>query len=98
MNRYKVTILPDDVLLLVTEGTFLKEVFIRSGIDFEFPCGGMGLCKRCKVKIIKGDGKKEDAFACQLKVESDLMVEISSREERHTILTAGVERRVVVDP
>ncbi|HXL01664.1 MAG TPA: ASKHA domain-containing protein [Candidatus Atribacteria bacterium] len=98
MNRYKVTILPDDVLLLVTEGTFLKEVFIRSGIDFEFPCGGMGLCKRCKVKIIKGDGKKEDAFACQLKVESDLMVEISSREERHTILTEGVERRVVVDP
>jgi len=99
MNKYKVTLLPDDILLLVEEGAFLKEAFIGSGVDFEFPCGGMGLCKRCRVKIIKRNGKEEDVLACQLKVEGDLVVEISNREERHiTILTEGIERRVVVDP
>ena len=51
------------------------------------------------VKIIKRNGKEEDVLACQVKVEGDLVVEISNREERHiTILTKGIERRVVVDP
>ena len=46
MNKYKVTLLPDDILLLVEEGTFLKEAFIGSGVDFEFPVEEWKLCKQ----------------------------------------------------
>lgn len=98
MNKHKVTILPDNVEILVENGAFLREAFVRSGLDFEFPCGGIGLCKQCNIKVIKGSGKEEDVLACQLKVECDLAVEIPSRKQRHTILTEGAERQVVVDP
>lgn len=33
-------------------GETLYEVLAGSGIDFDAPCGGMGLCGKCKVQII----------------------------------------------
>ena len=50
----------------------------------------MGLCKRCRVKIIKRNGK-EDVLACQLKVEGNLVVEISNEEAYYNI-NKGIEQ------
>lgn len=98
MNKYKVKILPDNIEMLVEENTVLKEVFTEGGIKFEFPCGGAGKCKKCKVKIKKEGEKEEEVLACQTEVKGDLVVEIIKREQKHHILEKGVKRQVVINP
>lgn len=97
MNRYKIIVLPDNVEIMANEGTSLKKAFEENGLDFEFPCGGMGACKKCKVKIVKGTGQ-EEILACQLKVNEDLTVEIPDMAHRHDILVEGIQRKVVLNP
>ncbi|TYP56639.1 ASKHA domain-containing protein [Thermosediminibacter litoriperuensis] len=97
MNKYKITILPDNIEISVEENTTFIKVLTENGIKFEFPCGGAGKCKKCKVKIFKKSGQ-EEVLACQLKVTEDLAVEILKKEQKHEILTEGVERQVVLDP
>lgn len=97
MTQHKVKIIPDNIEMLVEDNTPLKELFTEKGINFEFPCGGLGVCKRCKVKVVKGDSH-EEVLACQLKVNRDLTIEIPSREEQHNILVKGLERQVALEP
>ncbi len=98
MTKHRVRIIPDNIELMVDDNTTLKENFNANGIDFEFPCGGMGVCKRCKVKIVKPNGFEEEVLACQHRVKEDLTVEIQRREEKHNILAEGLEREVTLDP
>lgn len=97
MTEHKVTILPNNVEMHVDHNTTLKEAFIRKGLNIEFPCGGIGVCKQCKVKIIK-DEKEEEALACMLKVKEDLIVEIPKKTNKHNILDVGIELDVDFDP
>lgn len=97
MNFFKVTILPDSVQIKVPADTPLKQVLIDNGIDFEFPCGGLGVCKRCKLKIIKSDGQLQEILACQYKVNEDITVKLHHREQKHAILSEGIQRHVTVD-
>lgn len=32
--------------------TLISDMFLRAGIDFDFPCSGNGKCGKCKVKVI----------------------------------------------
>lgn len=43
---------PQGETLAVPRGTPLKEVLFAYGL--EFPCGGRGLCRRCRVKVLEG--------------------------------------------
>ena len=43
---------PADLKLEVVSGTKLQDVLFAQGV--EFPCGGRGRCKGCRVKILKG--------------------------------------------
>ncbi|NLZ53904.1 MAG: DUF4445 domain-containing protein [Thermoanaerobacteraceae bacterium] len=97
MNFYKVTVLPETLQIQVPADTPLKQVLIDNGIDFEFPCGGLGVCKRCKLKIIKSDGQVQDVLACQYKVNEDITVKLHQRELKHGILSEGIQRHVTVD-
>jgi len=97
MTKYKVRIIPDNIEMMVDDNTTLKENFNAYGVNFEFPCGGMGVCKRCKVKIVIENGY-EEVLACQHRVKGDLTVEITRREEKHNILAEGLERQVALDP
>lgn len=97
MTKHKVTIMPDNIEIFVEDNTTLKDNFTEYGINFEFPCGGIGVCKRCKVNIMNDDGF-EEALACQCKVKNDLIVEIPRREDKHSILASGLERDVTLDP
>lgn len=98
INKYRVTILPNNVEIMVDENTPLKEVFIENGVNFEFPCGGVGVCKQCKAKIIKRNGQAIETLACKYRVNEDLSVEIPILEQNHDILAKGLERDVIVAP
>ncbi|MDD3751062.1 MAG: ASKHA domain-containing protein, partial [Tissierellia bacterium] len=97
MSEHKVNVLPNDIEIYVAHNTSLKEAFIENGLNFEFQCGGTGVCKQCKVKIIKNTGQ-EEVLACQLKVIEDLTVEIPVKSNKHRILATGIERQVKLNP
>lgn len=98
MNKYKVKIIPENIEVEVEENKTLMEVFAENGIEFDFPCGGVGKCKKCKVKIIGKDGAEEEVLACSTKVKGDLIVDTSKKEQKHLILIEGVSRQIKANP
>ncbi len=43
--------------LKAKKGSNLKKIIEGAGIDFIFPCGGLGRCGNCKVLVLKGREK-----------------------------------------
>lgn len=72
MNR--VTI--NGEIFFADNGEKLSEVLIKSGKSIAHPCGGMGRCKKCIVKI---NGKKE--LSCRYIISSDICVEFCEADE-----------------
>lgn len=87
------------------EGENLLEVLLREGVFLENPCGGKGICGKCKVQI-KGEGAGELSatesralgeeekqqgirLACLTEVAGDLEVVLLQRERKHKVLTKG---------
>lgn len=97
MIEHKVKVLPDNIEIYAGHNTLLKEAFIEKGLNLEFPCGGIGVCGQCKVKLIK-EGREEVVLACQLRVKEDLTIEIPFKSNKHNILAAGIEREVKFNP
>jgi uncharacterized 2Fe-2S/4Fe-4S cluster protein (DUF4445 family) len=79
--------------LTVARGTSLIDVLHEFGV--EFPCGGKGLCGKCKVKLIRGHIplslkhrnllealglSTEWRLACMSKAEDDLVLEVGQYE------------------
>lgn len=79
--------------LEVPVGESLQDALFEQGV--EFPCGGRGKCKGCRVKVLKGDlrvtaaeGLLLDAaelaagwrLACQARVPGDLVLELAQWE------------------
>lgn len=54
---------------IATDGERLSDVFIKNGIYFSHPCGGRGVCEKCKVLV---DGK--EMLSCRYTVHSDIVV------------------------
>ncbi len=50
----EVTFEPDGRRVRVTEPMTLYQAARLAGIDLETPCGGLGICGKCKVELIKG--------------------------------------------
>lgn len=97
MNKHKIIILPDNIEISAEANTFLKKVLIENGVYFEFPCGGTGICRQCKLKIIKGD-EEEEVLACKFKVQEDLIIKIPAMEKKHNVLIDGDNRQAILDP
>ncbi|MBU1428761.1 DUF4445 domain-containing protein [bacterium] len=86
----KITFLPDKKNIEVNEGTTILEALKRAGININTPCGGKGICGKCKVLVVEGltaasiekellsEGEIEKGFrfACQTKVFKDSIIEI----------------------
>ncbi|NYE57507.1 ASKHA domain-containing protein [Carboxydothermus ferrireducens] len=98
MKKFSIKIYPENVELQAEENAVLKDIFIENGIKFDFPCGGVGKCKKCKVKILRNNGLEEEVLACQTKVESDLRINLQQREQKHHILNEGVNRQIELKP
>ena len=94
MSEYvHLELLPLGKVLRVKRGTALQDVLFTHGV--EFPCGGRGRCKGCKIKVLAGalpiteeDRQKLTGaevaegwrLACRGQAESDLKIELAQWE------------------
>ena len=95
MNQpvHTIKLSPADLRLEVTHGTSLQDVLFAQGV--EFPCGGSGRCKGCRVKVIGGSLPVTDdearlltpaeiadgwRMACRHQVDGDLRLELAQWE------------------
>jgi uncharacterized 2Fe-2S/4Fe-4S cluster protein (DUF4445 family) len=89
MEKFKVTFLPDNRTVIVEKDRTILSAAISAGVSINSPCGGDGVCGRCKVKVTRGkvvsqptgllsedDRNKGIHLACITAVLSDLEVEI----------------------
>ncbi|MFH0828217.1 MAG: ASKHA domain-containing protein [Candidatus Omnitrophota bacterium] len=89
MGKFKVTFKSDNKSVMIEKDRTILSAAIYAGISVNAPCGGDGVCGRCKVRIIKGNvfsqptGLVSDAdrsngisLACGTSVLSDVEVEV----------------------
>jgi uncharacterized 2Fe-2S/4Fe-4S cluster protein (DUF4445 family) len=97
MRHFTVHFSPDNRTVQIHAGATLLEAAGQAGIILNSPCGGVGRCGKCKVKLLPS-GK--EVLACQFKVNSDLQIEVpsSSRFLTQQILQHGLGRDVQLDP
>lgn len=89
----KITFLPDKKNIKVNEGTTILEALEKLGMNINTPCGGKGICGKCKVLVKEGittaapieeellleeEIKKGFRLACQTKIFKDALIEIPS--------------------
>lgn len=114
MKTYKVVFKPFNDEILMPEGSTIKEAIIKSGVDFDFPCGGIGNCGKCRIKVLEKSlppTLKEQNYltqkellqgihlACELKIHDNLAVELHKNNDNlHNILQWSVERTSNLDP
>lgn len=93
---YNVLIHPENMKLKVEEGCTILEAVKSYGILINAPCGGNGLCNKCRVQILE-DGVRKDVFACNTNVTKDIEVWISNKEN-HRILLEGRKKEIEWNP
>ena len=86
----RVEIFPGGRVIEASQGAKLRDVLFSEGI--EFPCGGLGRCRRCKIRVLHGDWRISPAdseelssdelregwrLSCQGSLIEDLAVEIA---------------------
>ncbi|MDT3701064.1 MAG: ASKHA domain-containing protein [Thermincola sp.] len=114
MVRCKVFFQPENREAEVVEGSTLMQVINEAGLQHDFPCGGMGKCGKCRVKITKGTMpptvREQEILeakeimdgirlACLTKVQNDMVVELSTvRKNHHNILMSSAERPFSIEP
>ncbi len=96
-QKVNITLEPLGEIIEVNAGTPLIDTLHEFGV--EFPCGGKGTCGACKVKLLAGELKADEAqqqklkklklgtdwrLACYCTADSDITLEISQFE--HIIL------------
>jgi uncharacterized 2Fe-2S/4Fe-4S cluster protein (DUF4445 family) len=87
---FQIKLEPLGAVVKVERGTDLRDVLFSYGV--EFPCGGKGQCRGCRVKVVEGslsindpqrnmltEGQIEEGWrlSCQCKVEGDLVLELA---------------------
>lgn len=86
---HRITLQPIGAVLEAPHGTPLRDLLFEQGV--EFPCGGQGRCRGCKVRVLQGKVAVNAAqrehlspeelesgwrLACQSRLEDDLVIEL----------------------
>jgi uncharacterized 2Fe-2S/4Fe-4S cluster protein (DUF4445 family) len=86
---HRIILWPTRVELSAPAGTPLRDLLFEQGV--EFPCGGQGRCRGCRIRVLKGRAEVNAAqqerlspeeiakgwrLACQCAVEGDLDIEL----------------------
>ncbi|KQC11676.1 MAG: hypothetical protein APR62_09320 [Smithella sp. SDB] len=91
IKKYVLTILPEAKELTVSEETILADALIDAGVSLPMPCGGKGVCGRCKVKVEGQLSERTDIevtvqkdhpgyrLACQTRITGNTCVHIQKR-------------------
>ncbi|MGQ9557754.1 MAG: ASKHA domain-containing protein [Desulfurispora sp.] len=91
-NKHTLTLLPGNRKLTAPAGVRLLELLREAGVRLETPCGGRGLCGKCKIRV-QGDGlpplqlaERQHLtaaqlaagwrLACALSVQCDMVLEL----------------------
>ena len=74
--KLRLTILPTHKTVNVPAGTLVADALRLAGIALDMPCGGQGTCGKCRVKL-----NGACVLACQTKLQSDSVVEVSCQSE-----------------
>lgn len=92
-NKVRIALEPLGESFEVLRGTPLQDVLFEHGV--EFPCGGKGRCKGCRIKVLEGDlpitPEQQKLFtqeelndgwrlACRCNADNDLKLEIAQWE------------------
>ncbi len=112
-NNVRVVFQPEKKEILTPIKTPLKEAIKKAGIKVNFPCGGKGICGKCKVKVkgrlspLTAVEKKhlqpvenDIRLACQVAIEGNIEVEVSllSLSSFPKILTERINRKIIIKP
>ena len=60
--KYSITFLPNNTKVSVSEGTSLLEAAGKAGITINSDCGGVGICGKCRVKLLNGKITSHETF------------------------------------
>lgn len=105
MKSVRVIFEPGMMEVNVPEGSKIISAIEKSGIPFELPCGGKGICGKCGVIVLEGasaptetekkllGGKVKNGWrlACQSKIHRHTRIFLESRASSyHKILTSKV--------
>lgn len=100
-------------IIKAEEGSSLLSVLRENDLFVNSPCGGKGICGKCKVKVIKGIEKPSDLerkhlsikeikngirLACALTLKNNMEISLLEAAEKMTVLTAGKEINIKIDP
>jgi uncharacterized 2Fe-2S/4Fe-4S cluster protein (DUF4445 family) len=112
-TRVRLRFLPDGAEVRVPSGTPVFDAASWNGIAIDSTCGGHGTCKKCKVRVVKGDvpvgALDPRAFspaelregwrlACRAGAREDLVIEVPPLQTRPKAALAGVGRHVILRP
>jgi uncharacterized 2Fe-2S/4Fe-4S cluster protein (DUF4445 family) len=114
MNNYIITFKPVNQKVSISEGSTLKDAIVKSGLDFDFPCGGIGKCGKCTVKVLSPKIEtlqketehlsKNQIFAgihlaCITEIHSNMIVELNMRKNTdYNILQSSAEKKFTILP
>ncbi len=86
--------LTSDEIIKLQKGEDIYSALKRAGIYIIAPCGGKGICSKCKIKVIKGDYKVKSSgkltiqeketnisLACQTFPRGDIIIEIPKESQ-----------------
>ncbi|MBS3765658.1 2Fe-2S iron-sulfur cluster binding domain-containing protein, partial [Candidatus Bipolaricaulota bacterium] len=92
-EQYELVIENDGTKLTAEAGADLLEVLHEGGYEVPSLCGGMGLCGKCRVRILEGAGSPTDSeeeffseeeiqrgmrLSCRIEVDSDMVLDLPS--------------------
>lgn len=100
-----VKIINTNKTLSCVSGECLLDVLLAAGVFVDNPCGGKGICGKCKVKIKKGmvssmtetekaqlnpeELASDIRLSCLTEVLGDIEIELLQKERQHQVLTKG---------
>jgi len=93
VKHYTIHFQPDNLATTIHAGATLLEAAGQAGLILSTPCGGMGRCGKCTVRLLPSE---KEVLACQYTIEHDLTVSIpdSSRFFKQQILEHGIQRKI----
>lgn len=102
---HSVTFLPAGKTVVVADHTTLLQAAVQAGLQLDAPCGGGGVCAKCRVRVCSGQSAAGGSshrltadeiaggwrLACGTKVTEPLVVEIPAASQVHRLGTILVD-------
>lgn len=89
----------NEKIITAGKGENLLELLLQNNFIIDSPCGGMGICGKCRVKIIDEFAENTQyRLACKTIIDQDMTVEIPDIHERAAQIVTEGEVNTAVNP